>query len=352
MSDYAASLRRLIRVTGPVPVARYMAESNAHYYATRDPLGRNTSGHSPSGKGGDFITAPEISQMFGEMLGLWLADRWQKAGAPADVAYVELGPGRGTLAADALRAMAAAGLGPDVHFVEGSPVLREAQAEAVPSATFHDDLTSLPDDRPLLVVANEYFDALPVRQLVATANGWRERMVGLEGERLVPVYGSQPMESALPKERRDAPAGTIIETAPAQVAQMHELAARLGRQGGAALVLDYGYARPHTGSTLQAVRAHEKVDPFAHPGEADLTAHVDFLALADTAIEGRAQVLGIATQGDLLRAIGIERRAEALKQAAPDRAGEVVTALERLVSEDQMGRLFKALLIAGAGWGD
>lgn len=347
MTDYAASLRRLIRTDGPVPVARYMAESNAHYYATRDPLGRNTSG-----RGGDFTTAPEISQMFGEMLGLWLADRWQKAGAPDNAAYVELGPGRGTLAADALRAMAAAGLEPEIHFVEGSPVLREAQQQATPGARFHDDLGGLPEDRPLLVIANEYFDALPVRQLVKTDQGWRERMVGLEDDRLVPVAGAQPMDSALPKERRDAPAGTIIETAPAQVAQMRELSQRLAHQGGAALVLDYGYARPHTGSTLQAVRAHEKIDPFAYPGEADLSAHVDFLALADTAIAARAQVLGIATQGDLLRAIGIERRAEALKQAAPDRAGEIGAALERLVSPQQMGTLFKALLIADAGWED
>lgn len=357
MTDYGASLRRLIRTTGPVPVALYMAESNAHYYASRDPLGRNRSGESASstsasGGGGDFTTAPEISQMFGEMLGLWLADRWQKAGAPRDIAYVELGPGRGTLAADALRAMAAAGLEPAVHFVEGSPVLREAQVAAVPGASFHEDLTTLPKDRPLLVVANEYFDALPVRQLVKTAEGWRERMVGLDGDRLVPVAGSQPMDAALAQERRDAPDGTIIETAPAQVAQMHELASRLAGQGGAALVLDYGYARPHTGSTLQAVRAHEKVDPFAHPGEADLTAHVDFLALADTAIGGMAQVLGIAAQGDLLRAIGIERRAEALQQAAPARAGEIEIALDRLVSPDQMGTLFKALLIAGGGWDD
>lgn len=347
MSDYAASLRRLIRNTGPVPVAHYMAESNAQYYASRDPLGRD-----PSGRGGDFTTAPEISQMFGEMLGLWLADRWQKAGAPQDSAYAELGPGRGTLAADALRAMAAAGLEPEVHFVEGSPVLREAQASAVPGAIFHEDLTGLPDNRSLLIVANEYFDALPVRQLVRTADGWRERMVGLDGERLLPVTGTQPLDSAVPKERRDAPDGTIIETAPAQVAQMHELASRLAAQGGAALVLDYGYARPYTGSTLQAVRAHAKVDPFAYPGEADLTAHVDFLALADTAIAAQAQVLGIATQGDLLRAIGIERRAAALEAAAPDRAEEIAAALDRLVSPGEMGTLFKALLIAGTGWGD
>ncbi len=347
MSDYAASLRRLIRITGPVPVARYMAESNAYYYTSRDPLGRD-----PSGRGGDFTTAPEISQMFGEMLGLWLTDRWQKAGAPPDAVYAELGPGRGTLAADALRAMAAAGLEPEVHFVEGSPVLREAQAVAVPGPIFHEDLTGLPSDRPLLVVANEYFDALPVRQLVKIDAGWRERMVGLEGDRLVPVAGSQPLDSAVPKERRDAPDGTIIETAPAQVAQMQELAARLAAQGGAALVLDYGYARPHSGSTLQAVRAHAKVDPFAYPGEADLTAHVDFLVLADTAIAAQAQVLGIATQADLLRAIGIERRAAALEAASPDRAEEIAAALERLVSPGQMGTLFKALLIAGTGWGD
>ena len=171
-----------------------MGESNAHYYAARDPLG----GPREVG-GGDFITAPEISQMFGELVGLWLADIWTRAGSPEDAIYCELGPGRGTLAKDALRSMARFGCAPQVHFVEGSPALRALQAEAVPGALFHDDLSSVPEDGPLLLIANEFFDALPVRQLVRTEAGWRERMVGLgEDDAFVFVVSDQPMDSAVP----------------------------------------------------------------------------------------------------------------------------------------------------------
>jgi len=180
-----------------------MGESNAHYYATRDPLGApNAAG------GGDFVTAPEISQMFGELVGLWLADIWTRAGTPENAIYCELGPGRGTLAVDALRSMARFGFTPQVHFVEGSPTLRALQAKAVPGAQFHDDVSTLPEDSPLLLVANEFFDALPVRQLVRTDAGWRERMVGLDGEeRFVFVAGDQPMDSAVPANLADAQTG-------------------------------------------------------------------------------------------------------------------------------------------------
>ena len=257
----ATTFARLIAATGPVPIAHYMAEANARYYGSRDPLGT----------GGDFVTAPEISQMFGELIGLWLADIWQRAGRPADVCYVELGPGRGTLAQD---------------------------------------------DRPLLIVANEFLDALPVRQLVRTANGWRERMVGLDAEgAFIPVAGTRPMDAAVPEAFAGAGEGAIVETSPASATVLQEVGHRLASQGGAALFIDYGYTEPQLGSTLQAVRAHRKVDVFAEPGEADLTAHVDFATLARVAEEAGARWLGTSTQGVWLAALGIGARAGALARS-------------------------------------
>ncbi|MBB3034130.1 class I SAM-dependent methyltransferase [Alteriqipengyuania lutimaris] len=320
-----------------------MGESNAHYYATRDPLG----------SGGDFTTAPEISQMFGELVGLWLADIWSRAGAPPDPLYCELGPGRGTLAGDGLRSMARFGLAPQVHFIEGSPTLRSLQAQAVPGAQFHEDLTSVPEDRPLLLVANEFFDALPVRQLVRIEDGWRERMVGLGDDGAFRfVAGDQPMHSAVPPELVDADTGTIVETCPAASAIMHEIARRLVTQGGVALIIDYGHLGRRTGSTLQAIRAHRKVDPLAEPGAADLTAHVDFPALADVARHEGARVLGSATQNEWLTALGIDARAGALAKAAPHRAEEVEAARSRLVAPEQMGALFKVIAFADEAWPD
>ena len=278
---------RLIAATGPISIAHYMAESNARYYTSRDPLGA----------GGDFVTAPEISQMFGELIGLWLADIWQRSGKPGAACYVELGPGRGTLARDALRAAQRGGFSPGVHFVETSPALMELQHAAHPRATWHHDLSTLPDDCPLLIVANEFLDALPVRQLVRTAAGWRERMVGLEGAALLPVIGTRPMDAAVPTALAEAPVGAILETSPAASAIVHEVAARLAAQGGAALFIDYGHTAPRFGSTLQAVRAHRKVDVFARPGEADLTAHVDFAALVPIAQAHGARWLGTREQG-------------------------------------------------------
>lgn len=333
---------RLIRATGPITIAHYMAESNARYYATRDPLG----------VGGDFITAPEISQMFGEMIGLSLADQWHRAGRPARVAYVEPGAGRGTLAQDALRAAARHGLMPEVHFVEPSPALRGLQRQRFTAATWHDDASTLPEDVPLLVVGNEFLDALPVRQLVRTEQGWRERMVGWDetAGRLLPVAGSQPMDAAVPAAHADAAQGTILETSPAAAAVTADIARRLATQGGAALWIDYGHAEARTGSTLQAVRAHEKVDPFAHPGEADLTTLVDFSALVPVIEAAGARVDGVIEQGLFLRRLGIEARAAQLANAAPTHAGSVARALERLVDAAQMGSLFKVMGFAGGGW--
>lgn len=336
----AAVFRRLIANGGPISLQQYMGESNARYYAGKDPLGG----------AGDFITAPEISQMFGELIGLWLVDIWSRAGAPAEVHYVELGPGRGTLARDALRVMRRQGLNPTVHLVEGSAALRQVQAGIVPDARWHDDLDTLPDDAPLLLVANEFLDALPVRQMVRTAEGWRERMVGLRDDRFVPVAGDRPMDAAVPERWRDEPEQTLIETCPGAAAVVDEVARRLQAQGGTALLIDYGYAEPRTGSTLQAIRAHRKVDPFEMPGEADLTCLVDFAAMKDVALANGARHLGTATQGDFLRALGIEMRAAQLSAAAPDHAEAIATARDRLIQPEQMGELFKVMGLAGRNW--
>ena len=333
---------RLIASFGPISILQYMGEANTRYYAARDPLGA----------AGDFVTAPEISQMFGELVGLWLADLWQRAGAPAAVHYVELGPGRGTLSRDALRAATKAGLAPQVHFVEGSPALRAVQRQAVPTAQWHNDLSTLPEDAPILLVANEFLDALPVRQLVRGETGWRERMVGCEAGAFRPVIGDRPMDVAVPEELREAEPGTIIETCPGAAAVVDEVARRLAAQGGAALFVDYGHAQFRTGSTLQAVRAHQKVDPFVDPGEADLTALVDFATLADVARAGGARWLGTAEQGAWLQALGIDARAQALARSAPDQAESIVTARDRLVAPDQMGALFKVMGLAAPGWPD
>jgi NADH dehydrogenase [ubiquinone] 1 alpha subcomplex assembly factor 7 len=310
-------LRRRIAAEGPIPVSAWMVEANAHYYATRDPLGA----------AGDFTTAPEISQMFGELVGLWLADLWLRSGRPGGVHYVELGPGRGTLAADALRAMKGAGLTPDVHFVETSPVLRRAQAERVPGAIWHDDLSTLPGEGPLLVVANEFFDALAIDQLDGAGG---IRTVDWQDGRFVPVGEVE------------------TETSPASRTIAAGLSRRIVAQGGAALIVDYGHDRPGRGDTLQAVFRHAYADPFEAPGERDLTAHVDFAALAKAA-EG-VRVSGPVPQGTWLDAMGLPVRAAALARAAPARTEEIEAARHRLSAPSQMGRLFKILAFTAPQW--
>lgn len=321
---------------------RFMARANAAYYATHDPFK-------------DFTTSPEISQVFGEILGLWAAITWDLIGRPDPVLLVEAGPGRGTLMADALRAVAqvapAFRAAISLHLIEASPRLRAIQAGQLPGATWHTELASVPPG-PLLLLANEFLDALPIRQLVMTPDGWRERMVGLEDGRLVPVAGQQPMDAAVPEAQRSAEPGTILETCPGAAATVYEAAGRLVEQGGAALFIDYGYAAPRFGSTFQAVRAHEMVDPFATPGEADLTAHVDFATLARVAQSRGAKWCGTATQGDFLRALGIDVRAQSLTATAPDRAEEIAAAKLRLVDPRQMGTLFKIMGLAAPNWPD
>ena len=330
-------LARAMTLAGPMPVSQFMAAANAHYYATRDPLGT----------AGDFTTAPEISQMFGELVGLWGADLWDRVGKP-DLAWVELGPGRGTLTVDAARAMAKAGLNPPIHFVETSPTLRAAQAERVPGAIWHDTVDTLPDDRPLLVVANEFFDALPVRQLVKRGEQWHERLVACQDTLFLPIAGSSVPSEIIPKPLRDAAPGALLEVSPASVATMRTLAARIARQGGAILVIDYGYEGPALGETLQAVRGHAPANPFDSPGEQDLSAHVDFTTLAAAAQASGAVAWGPVEQGEWLVRLGVDTRAAALARAAPAEVEAVVAARQRLVRD--MGTLFKALAVTAPGW--
>ncbi len=326
----ADHLARAIATTGPISIARFMAVANKAYYDSRDPLGAAA----------DFVTAPEISQMFGELIGVWVADLWDRAGRP-DIAWIELGPGRGTLTADALRAMAKAGLTPPLHFVETSNALRAAQRERVPNAAWHDDLTALPDDRALIVVANEFFDALPIRQIVRGARGWHERMVAAQETLFLPVAGNVISNDVIPAHLRDAAPGSVIETSPASVAIVRDLAQRIRAQGGAALIVDYGYEGPAIGDTFQAVKHHAYANPFDAPGERDLTAHIDFATLGIAAVAEGCASHGPVDQGAFLKALGIDTRAAALGPAvAADR--------DRLVGD--MGTLFKALAIRAPDW--
>ena len=295
-----------------------MEACNAFYYSTRDPLGRH----------GDFTTAPEISQLFGEMVGAVLGDCWVRAGRPAEAIYAELGPGRGTLASDALRVLAKAGFGGAAHFVETSPALRAVQREAVPGAVWHERIEDLPT-APLLLVGNEIFDALPVRQLVD----------GIE-RRVVIAAGGLAFD-------RD---GQIAEDSPAREAAMSAVASCVAQCGGVALVIDYGHEKTAPGDTLQAVRGHRYVPVLADPGEQDLTAHVDFEALARSARDSGAIVTPVITQGDWLQRLGIEARAAALASAHPERAEELEIALDRLCHEEQMGQLFKVMAVHSPDW--
>ena len=338
--DVPKVLRRLIRETGPIPLSQYMGESNARYYASRDPLGEQ----------GDFITAPEITQVFGELIGVWFADLWSRMTKRKYIHYVELGPGRGTLAKDALGAAAKQGLKPQIHFVETSATLRKLQREAFPDCIHHHDISTLPDDAPLLIIANEFFDALPVQHLIRSTDGWYPRMVGLEDDQFTFVTGKERMDHLVPPSWVTASQGTLIETSPAAVAVMAELARRLKDQGGAALIIDYGHEELRSGSTLQALKSHQKVDVFAHPGDADLTAHVDFELLKLIAEQNGADVMGLQYQGEWLIQMGIDTRMEMLIRRAPYERPKFQRQRDRLVKESEMGTLFKVLGLCGRRW--
>ena len=339
-SDISREIAQLIEAEGPISIERFMNEANKHYYATRDAIGA----------AGDFITAPEVSQMFGEIVGLALADVWQRAGRPANAVLVELGPGRGTLADDMLRAMKVVGWEPELHFIETSPLLRDKQAALHPDAIWHDTIQTLPTDRPLLIVANEFFDALPVQQLIMTYSGWRERVVriGMDGFEAAP--GENTRYGEVPLHLRHVDPGGIIESCPMARKLMRALARRLHDQGGAMLVIDYGHEGGAHGDTLQAVHAHAYADPFAKPGVSDLTAHVDFSALAGSARAAGTHVAGPVEQGQWLVSLGLSDRAAILARNAPRRAEEIGEAYRRLTHPDEMGELFKVMAVTGRRW--
>ena len=332
-----------------MPISRFMAMALGHpqwgYYISRDPLGST----------GDFITAPEVSQMFGELIGLWCAERWQALGTPDRFILVELGPGRGTLMADALRAGAAApgfAASSQVHLVETSPVLRAAQKAALPNwdITWHDRIADLPPG-PTIAIANEFFDALPIRQFQRAKDGWHERMVGRRDGRLCLLLNPGMVPSApLPEALQSAPLDAVIEVSPARTAAMAELAQRLVSHGGAALIVDYGHGASASGDTLQAMRGHGYVDILATPGAADLTAHVDFQALGQAACQAGARTWGPVSQATFLNQLGIAARAHALQRNATAAQAEAVSAaLHRLTFQDQMGQLFKAMAVTASG---
>ena len=318
MTPLERALHERIKAEGPITVEAFMEACNTYYYATRDPFGTV----------GDFTTAPEISQMFGEMVGACLADCWLRAGPPVNAAYTELGPGRGTLAADALRVMRSAGFGGDVHFVETSPILREAQRAAVGDAHWFNSVDDLPQE-PQLIVANEFLDALPVQQFIQ----------GTE-RRVMIVGGGFAFD-------RD---GQTVELSPIREEIVRAIARRLTTKGGVALFIDYGHARIGRGDTLQAVRGHRFSPVLANPGEQDLTSHVDFETVERAGREAGASVTRIVTQGDWLKRLGIEARAAGLTQSNPERADDIRSAVERLTSAEHMGELFKVIAIHSADW--
>jgi NADH dehydrogenase [ubiquinone] 1 alpha subcomplex assembly factor 7 len=340
LNELGRLIARRIALTGPIPVADFMAEALGHprlgYYRRAAPLG----------VAGDFVTAPEISQMFGELLGAWLAERWLAMGSPAVVRLVELGPGRGSLMADALRATRGvpgfhAAL--NVHLVEINETLRAAQQATLAGfrPTWHERFEEVPAG-PMLLIANEFFDALPVRQFEKTGRGWTERMVGLaqDGETLVFALapGVSPFSSHLP----DASASAQAEICEAGRSLAAVIGARLKSDGGWALIIDYGYDQGH-GASLQAVRGHRGSGILDHPGETDLSAHVDFAALA--AATG-ARTFGPVGQGDFLHRLGIAHRAQTLKaRATTEQRLAIDTGLQRLIAPDQMGTLFRVLAV-------
>jgi NADH dehydrogenase [ubiquinone] 1 alpha subcomplex assembly factor 7 len=339
-------LKRRIAASGPVTVAEFMrvalAEQGAGYYATRDPLGAS----------GDFVTAPEISQMFGELIGLWCVDAWERAGAPDPFLLVELGPGRGTLMADALRA---AKVRPQflsamrLHLVEISQPLRALQEEKLGAfhPLWHDDLTTLPDG-PALMVGNEFLDALPIHQFQMTEHGWRERAIDLANDALTwTLLPPGAQLGLLQAVHRRAKPGEIAEVCPAALSLARAVGERMVEEGVAALFVDYGAVASDIGDSLQAVKAHRFHDPLLDVGRTDLTTHVDFAAIANAARETGARVHGAVAQATFLETLGIRTRAALLlaKAGEGDRTA-ISQGMARLIDPRQMGSLFKALAIS------
>jgi SAM-dependent MidA family methyltransferase len=352
-SPLQADIKKLIKSAGPMPVWRYMQLCLTHpqhgYYVSRDPLGRE----------GDFTTAPEVSQMFGELLGLWAASVWKAIESPPMLRLIELGPGRGTMIADALRALRVL---PQmyqalhVHLVEINPVLRDKQKatlSGVRNIQWHDDIDSVPEG-PSIILANEYFDVLPIHQAVRQADGWHERTVEIDSSgRLVFGAAAEPIqrfEVLLPPLVRMAPIGAVFEWRPD--AEIMKIATRVREDGGAALIIDYGHIRSDAGDTFQAIARHSFSDPLKNPGQADVTAHVDFQALGRAAEDVGAKVHGPVTQGEFLKWLGIETRAVTLMAKATHEVSEdIAGALKRLVEGGRggMGSMFKVIGISDPG---
>jgi NADH dehydrogenase [ubiquinone] 1 alpha subcomplex assembly factor 7 len=353
VTDYSPlqpEIKKLIKASGPMPVWRYMELCLTHpqhgYYVSRDPLGRE----------GDFTTSPEVSQMFGELLGLWAASVWKGLGSPSLLRLIELGPGRGTMMADALRALRV--LPPlyqalSIHLVEINPVLREKQKAALSGARsieWHDNIDEVPEG-PAVILANEYFDVLPIHQVVKRETGWHERTVEIDGNgKLGFGFAAEPtprFEVLLPPLVRAAPVGAVFEWRPD--AEIMKIATRMRNQGGAALIIDYGHIRSDAGDTFQAIARHSFADPLKNPGQADVTAHVDFQALARAAEDIGARVHGPVPQGEFLQRLGIETRALGLMAKATHEVSEdISSALKRLIGGGRggMGSMFKVLAVS------
>ena len=346
MNDLCKLLVSLIKADGPLSIARYMELCLGHprygYYMTRDPFGH----------AGDFITAPEISQMFGELIGVWCADTWIRMGRPSQCSLIELGPGRGTLMVDALRAISKVpGMAEalSITLVETSPALRQIQKETLStSAVPIKWVNSLDDlaDNPILVIANEFFDALPIHQFIRTEAGWHERLIGLDQNDHL-CFGISPEPIA--GFEKAAPVGSIFEDARLSAADIEQIAAHIERFKGAALAIDYGHAKSGYGDTFQAVKAHAFVDPLSLPGEADLTAHVDFAALGEVAKRSGAAISGPITQRDFLLALGLSERASQLAQRGSDEQKVAIKGqFDRLTDSSTrgMGKLFKVIALS------
>ncbi len=337
MTALASIIKTMIAEEGPMPLDRYMTLCLSHpqhgYYMTRDPLGA----------AGDFTTSPEISQVFGELIGVWVAQCWEQMGSPRNFALVELGPGRGTLMADILRVLTkipACTKAADVHFVETSPILRSVQLERLPQATWHSSMASLPG-LPTILMANEFFDALPIRQFERQGGRGFERCIGMADDKL--EIGLVPSGSHLPFS-----GDGVFEDASIRDAVATHLGNHLNTVSGAALIIDYGHMRSALGDTLQAMKAHKFCKITENIGEADITSHVDFQSLGRGFVKGGAQIAGLMSQGQFLEAMGLAARTAVLAgNASGEKQRQIIAASERLANAVQMGELFKVMAITG-----
>jgi len=341
MNPLTQVLSKQIRMHGPLSMADYMAAALGHpkwgYYHSKDPLGSS----------GDFTTAPEISQIFGELIGVWCANCWREIGAPEKFILAELGPGRGTLISDALRAASVLPefkRAAELHLVEISPIFRAMQEMALEgqNVIWHTQIESLPEG-PVIAIANEFFDALPIRQFQATEDGWHERLVDVDDE------GFRLVLSPLPIIGNDLPPsnpGDVYENSIPRETAILNLAKRIADKGGAALIIDYGHTISTNGDTLQAIQSHKYTDPLKNPGQADITSHVNFQVLRQSAESAGTQAYGPVSQSKFLQQLGIFFRADRLRLGATtEQQTDIDLAIHRLTNKDQMGELFKVLAI-------